>query len=72
MSEKLGELKRAALLERIIRELSPFGQQTAAMEFLAYGARAAEAAPDPIDGASLIDSIAEAAKEFYPVRRRDQ
>ena len=63
--QRIDEVSIAVLLGPLKRTLSPLGLQTAAMLLLAYIAKQAEAAPDPVHGGSVIDHIAGCAKEFY-------
>jgi hypothetical protein len=62
----LGGGQVTQLLDDIKRsDLSPLGLQALAMMLLSHIAKRAEAASDPVGGASAIDFIATAAKQYY-------
>jgi hypothetical protein len=55
----------AQRLEVLIRDLSPLGLQSVAVTLLSRIAKAAEAAPTPVHGGSIIAEIAAIACEHY-------
>jgi hypothetical protein len=65
-------LSIAMLLSSMKQNLSPLGLQTIAWSLLVHIARAAEAAPDPVHGGSVIDHIAETAKGYYRTKEPEQ